>query len=113
MRGFILRDLKPPKDVPSRMIPITIAAGATRIIDIYNEFVCLGKSVLIMNRDAVNVNTVIVNNDRINPFNVTAGLSIPINDMWIEQIEVTAGAAGATTLLIEITDAKLLGISVL
>ena len=105
MQGIILSDkLKSPRDltINSYTIQITVAAATTRIINFHNELRGLCRSVAIINRDAANSNTVIFNNDRINSVSVAANSTFNSNDQWTEQIEITAGAAGATNLFLEI-----------
>lgn len=115
MRGYLNSDLPSPRDLRLTSYQITevVPAGGTTVIEFINKYLGLARSVLIMNRDPTNPCTVIINNDRINSFQIQPSSAIPINDMWLEQIEVAAGALGTVNLLAEIVPANKIGISVI
>ncbi len=99
---------KSPRDLSlqSYSIPITVAAGATRVISPPNEFLAMCVSAAIQNQDAANQATAIINNDRINSFAVINGSPVSLSGQWIGQIEITAGAAAATVVLLEVVPIK-------
>ena len=84
--------------------------ATTRIINYPTEFQGLAQGVTILNRDAANVITIIINDDRRNSFTIPGGASISFNDQWIEQVEVVAGAAGVTVVQAGVTPRGELGI---
>jgi len=96
--------LKTPKDVnlQSYSIPITVAPGATRIINLPTEFNVFGISVAIQNTSAVANATAILNGDRINVFNVVNGNPVSLGEQWIVQLEITADAGGEVILLFQV-----------
>ena len=105
MQGIIISNkLQSPRNtnINSYTIQITVATGTTRIINFHNELRGLCRSFSVINRDGANANTVIINNDRINSVSVASNSTFNANDQWTEQLEVTAGAAGATNLFLEI-----------
>lgn len=79
-----------------------VAAGATDIINFLQQFQGMARGISLLNRDGANAATYILNNDRASAINVPANSLISINDQWIEQIEITAGAAGAVQVTAEI-----------
>lgn len=112
MQGLILGLKFGPRDqnLSSYTIPITILAGATRVVNFYAEFHGIARSIEVINRDAANTALVILNNDRINTFTIATSQQQGFNDQWCEQIEITAGAAGAVNLFIELVPNKDLGL---
>jgi len=112
LQGLILRPLPSPRAAQITVYPIvvSVAAATTRIIHYPTEFQGLAQGVLILNRDAANTITIIINDDRRNSFTISGGASIAFNDLWIEQIEVTAGAAGVTIIQAGVTPRRELNI---
>lgn len=102
MQGYILRKLQPPNLFPSYQSTVVVPAGATRRINIPAEFKALAKSMLLMNRDGTNTARVITNTDERNAWDIPPNLSVPINDIWTEQIEIRAGALGPTNAILEL-----------
>lgn len=100
--GF--RMVKSPRDLALQAysIPVVVAAGATRVISPPNEFLAMGVSVAIQNTDAAAVATAILNNDRINIFNVINGSPVSLSGQWIAQLEITAAPGGQTIVLFEV-----------
>lgn len=111
MFGLILGLKVGPRDtkLSSYTIPITIPLGTTRVINFFSEFRGIARSVEVINRDAANTCLVILNNDQINTFTIAASNQQGFNDQWIEQIAITAGAAGAVNLFIELVPRADLG----
>ena len=115
MRGFTQQLRISPRDqrLPSSPITVIVAAGATRIINFFNEFLGMASSVFILNRDAVNTIQIIINNDRANAFTLPANASYTISDQWVEQIEIVAGAAAVTVVNAQMVLGKDIGLSVI
>lgn len=115
MRGFTQQLRISPRDqrLPSSPVTVIVAAGATRIINFFNEFLGMASSIFILNRDGVNAITIILNNDRINAFTIPAGASYTASDQWIEQIEIVAGAVAVTSVNAQIVLGKDIGLSVI
>lgn len=113
MQGLLLGNLPSPRstEINSWTIPLTVAAGTTRIVNFYGEFRALARSIAFVNRDAANTCLVILNNDRINTFTIAPNSTFNFNDQWCEQVEIVAGAAGAVNLFLEVVPAKELGFS--
>lgn len=100
--GFTIKKAPNNDKLQSYSIPIVVAPGATRVINLPTEFNAYGTSVAIQNTDAANAATAILNNDRINTFSVLQGSPVSLGNQWIVQLEITAGAVAATTLLIQV-----------
>ena len=111
MFGLILGLKVGPRDEKLSSYPIQIAIpiGTTRVINFFNEFRGLARSVMVINRDAANTALVILNNDQINTFTVAPASQQGFNDQWCEQIVITAGAAGLCNVFIELVPRKDLG----
>lgn len=112
MQGLVLSVKKSPRatDLNSYPITVVVPAGATRVINYPSEFVGLASGIQIINRDGANTITITVNNDVINAFTIPASAGISLNDQWVEQIAIVAGAAGTTVVQAQITPSKELGI---
>jgi len=112
MQGLIITLPFGPRNenVRSYNATIVVPAAALRIVNFKAEFRGIARSVSILNGDAANSITVFLNNDRINPLVLNASSQFNMNDMWIEQVELTAGAAGATRIFIEIVPESELGL---
>lgn len=100
--GFTIKKSPRALDLLPYTITISIAAGVTRIINLPSEFNVLGISATIQNLDAVNVATVIINNDRINAKTITSAHPFSASEINIVQIEITAGAADASEVVIAV-----------
>lgn len=113
MQGYVLSLPIGPRSekVRSYTIPLTVGIGLTRIVNFMAEFRGIARSVAFFNRDAVNVATIILNNDRINTFTLASGGSFFLDDQWCEQVEIVAGPAGVVNVFAEIVPATELGIS--
>lgn len=112
MQGFLFSIRKSPRDtsLTSRPITVSVAVGTTRIVNFYGEFRGIASGLQVINRDGANAITIIVNNDRINAFTIPASGSVGMSDQWIEQIEITSGAAGVAILQAQLTPGNELGI---
>lgn len=112
MQGIILSLKKGPRDdnVRSYTTTVFVGIGLTRIINFKAEFRGIARAVSFVNRDAANVATVFINNDRINSFTIAANSTFNFNDQWCEQIEIVAGAAGGVNLFMEIVPEQELGL---
>jgi len=115
MRGFTQQITLSPQDhrLPSHPITISVPVSTTRVVNFYNEFLAIASSVLVINRDATNPITVIINNDRANSFTIPANGSLSLEQQWVEQIEVVSAALGVVVILGQLVNAKTLGISVI
>jgi len=112
LQGLILTLKVGPRSeqVRSYTTVITVPLGTTQIINFKAQFRGLARSVSFFNRDGANTATIILNNDRINSFTLAAASTFNANDQWMEQIEITAGAAGAVNAFIEIVPEEDLGL---
>ena len=99
--GFTIR--KGPRDLSLQTynIPVNAPAAVTTVINFPTQFHAYAVSVAFQNLDAANQATIIINNDRINQIPLINGSPININTQWIVQVEIIAGAGGATTVLSE------------
>jgi len=113
LRGITQRITISPRSesLPSYPVSVTVLAGATRVLSIFQNFLGVGSSIQIINNDPANTIQFILNNDTINPITIGAGATLAINDQWVEQIEVTAAAGGTVILLIQIVQERDLGLS--
>ncbi len=113
MRGLTQQLKISPRDqrLPSYPITVIVAAAANRIINFFNEFLGMATAVFILNRDGANAVTIVINNDQSTSFTIPANASYTINDQWVEQIEVTAGAAAVTVINAQMVLAKDIGLS--
>jgi len=113
MRGFtqLLRISPRDERLASSPITVIVAAGATRIINFFNEFLGMASSVIFINRDAANAMTIILNNDRSNAFTIPANGSFTLSEQWVEQVEITAGAAGVVIVNAQMVLGKDIGLS--
>ena len=105
MQGLILSSKLPgPRntEIRSYTTALVVALGTTRIINFHNEFKGLARAVSFLNRDGTNSATITINNDRINQITIAPNSVFNLNDQWIEQVEVLAGGAGATNVMMEI-----------
>ena len=104
MSGIVLAVKTGPRDQTlvsypkSRQAP----AGAVTTISFWQENLALARSVQVINQDSANAATLIINNDVMNPVNIPASSSVGISDQWVEQVQVTAGAAGRCDVLAEL-----------
>ena len=79
-----------------------IAAGATVVIDFKSSFQGLAKSVLIDNRDGVNVATYRVNSRGAILRTIRAASSRVLDDFPVELIEINAGAGDVVQVSAEV-----------
>lgn len=102
--GAILGVKKSPRDLSiiSYPISVTVALGTTQRVNWLQQFSGMARSVNFRNNDGANAATLIINNDRINTVNLPASGTFTLNDQWIEQVEVTAGAAGSVLVTGEV-----------
>jgi len=102
--GFTIKKSVKSKDLLTYTITVIVAAGATRIVSLPNEFGVMGVGAVIQNLDGANSAIVIVNNDRIGSKTLTSAHPLALNELNIVQLEVTAGAAGATEIVFEVVN---------
>jgi len=76
----------PNANLPSNLFSQDWTTGQL-IIDPNQRFGGLISSLLVQNRDATNPITVRINHGR--PFTIAANISIPFNEVWIDQIDIT------------------------
>lgn len=100
--GFTIKKSPRSLDLLPYTITISVAAGVTRIINLPTEFNALGISATFQNLDAVNNATIIINNDRINAKTITSTHPFSASEINIVQLEITAGAAAATEVVIAV-----------
>jgi len=101
LNGFTIS--KPPKDLKLFSYPVLVlvAAGATRTISTPEEFNGFAISVQLINQDGTNNALGRINGVTTPQFNIPASGSIGFTDMWINQIQVVAGALGAVVVLMQ------------
>ena len=101
LNGFTIA--KPPKDLKLFSYPVLVlvAAGATRTIATPEEFNGFAISVQLVNQDGTNNALARINGVTTPQFNVPASGSIGFTDMWINQIQIVAGALGAVVVMMQ------------
>jgi len=101
LNGFIIA--KPPKDLKLFSYPVitVVAAGVTRVIATPEEFNGYAISVNIINQDGTNNALARVNGITTTQFNVPASGSVGFTDMWINQVEIIAGALGSVIVMFQ------------
>lgn len=102
--GLIFEITKAPRDLSIFSYPISvlIAAGLTQVVSFPQSFLGMARSVNFRNNDGANAVTLAINGDLINTINLPASGTFSLNDMWIEEVRVVAGAAGSTVVNAEI-----------
>jgi len=98
LNGFVIS--RPPKDLKLFSYPVLVlvAAGATRTIATPEEFNGFAISVQLINQDGTNNALVRINGVTSPQFNLPASGAVGFTDMWINQIQVVAGALGAVVV---------------
>lgn len=104
--GFTIRKSPRSRDLLPYTISVIIAAGATRVISLPNEFGVIGLGATVQNLDGVNNATLIINNDRIGIKQVSSAHPVSVNELNLIQLEITAGAAAASEVIIEVVSMK-------
>jgi len=102
INGFYIS--RSPRDETVISYPVTInnPLAVTTRTSFPNQFRGFARSVLFINQDGVNAATIRINGITNSTINLPASASFSINDQWIADIEVLAGAAGAVIVLAEI-----------
>lgn len=93
-----------PRDINLQAYPLPFVCplAVTTILNFPNLANGIARSVEISNNDAANPATVRINGDRINVRTLGLNSFRTINDQWIVQLEIIAGAAGAVDVVAEI-----------
>jgi len=93
-----------PRDLTLQALPLPFVcpAAVTTVLSFPNLVNGIARSVEISNNDVVNQATVRINGDRINVRTLGAGAFRSINDQWIVQLEILAGAANTVDVIGEI-----------
>jgi len=104
--GFSIKKSPRSLDLLPYTITIDVPLGTTRIVSLPNEFGVVGISATIQNLDPANNATVIINNDRINAKTITSAHPFSASEINIIQIEVAAGAAAASEIVIAVVTMK-------
>lgn len=93
-----------PRDLTLQAYPLPFVCplAVTTILNFPNLVNGIARSVEISNNDIVNPITVRINGDRINVRTIAAGGFRAINDQWIVQLDIIAGAAGSVDVIAEI-----------
>lgn len=101
LNGFTIS--KPPKNLELFSYPVivVVAAGVTRTISTPEEFNGFAISVQLVNQDGTNNALARINGITTPQFNVPSGGSIGFTDMWINQVQVVAGALGSVVVLFQ------------
>jgi len=101
LNGFTIA--KPPKDLKLFSYPVIVivAAGVTRTIATPEEFNGYAISVQLINQDGTNNALARINGVTTPQFNVPASGSIGFTDMWINQVQIVAGALGAVVVMFQ------------
>jgi len=102
LNGFSIA--KPPKDLKLFSYPVIVEvlAGVTRTIAMPEEFNGQAISVSLVNQDGTNNALARVNGVTTPQFNVPASGQIGFTDMWINQVQVIAGALGSVIVFLQI-----------
>ena len=106
LNGFTIA--KPPKDLKLFSYPVIvlIPAGVTRTISTPEEFNGYAISVQLINQDGTNNALARINGITTPQFNVPASGSIGFTDMWINQVEIVAGALAAVVVMFQMVAAQ-------
>ena len=101
LNGFTIA--KPPKDLELFSYPVIVlvAAGVTRTIATPEEFNGYAISVQLINQDGTNNALARVNGITTPQFNIPASGQVGFTDMWINQVQVVAGALGAVVVMFQ------------
>jgi len=102
LNGFEIK--KPPKDQKLFSYPVIVEvlAGTTRTIATPEEFNGQAISVSLVNQDGTNNGLARINGVTTAQFNIPASGQIGFTDMWINQIQVVAGALGSVIVFLQI-----------
>ncbi len=102
LNGFTIQ--KSPRDTTLLSYPVMVnfPAGVVTTIDTATQFNGIARSIQFVNQDGANAATARVNGVTSPAFNVPASGAIGFSDQWINQIQVTAGAAGAVIIMFEV-----------
>ena len=102
LNGFEIK--KPPKDLKLFSYPVIVEvpAGVTRTIATPEEFNGQAISVSLVNQDGTNNALARINGVTTPQFNVPSSGQIGFTDMWINQIQVVAGALGSVIVFLQI-----------
>jgi len=106
INGFTIA--KPPKDLKLFSYPVIVlvAAGVSRTIATPEEFNGFAISVQLINQDGTNNALARINGVTTPQFNVPASGSIGFTDMWINQVEIVAGALGAVVVMFQMVSSQ-------
>jgi len=104
--GFNIK--KAPRDQTLQAYPLSdqVAAGITTVFNFPTRFNAVARSILVSNRDGVNAAFIRLNGLASSQIRIPPSASLPINDQWIIQLEVVAGAAGITDVAFEVVPAS-------
>jgi len=106
INGFSIA--KAPKDLKLFSYPVIVLvpAGVTRTIATPEEFNGYAISVQLINQDGTNNALARINGITTPQFNVPASGSIGFTDMWINQVQVVAGALAATVVMFQMVSTQ-------
>lgn len=101
LNGFTIS--RPPKDLKLFSYPVIVlvAAGVTRTISTPEEFNGYAISIQMINQDGTNNALARINGITTPQFNIPASGSIGFTDMWINQVEIVAGALAAVVVMFQ------------
>ena len=101
LNGFTIA--KPPKDLKLFSYPVIVLvdAGATRTISTPEEFNGFAISVQFINQDGTNNALARVNGITTPQFNIPPSGQVGFTDMWINQIQIVAGALAAVVVMFQ------------
>ena len=100
--GFVID--RNPRDLllQAYPLPFICPAGVSTILNFPNRVNGIARSIEVSNNDIVNAASFRINGDIINPKTLALGAFRTINDQWIVQVEVIAGAAASVDVTAEI-----------
>lgn len=100
--GFVID--RNPRDLALQAYPLPFVCPAAVITNLNfpNLVNGIARSVEISNNDVANPALVRINGDRINVRTLAAGAFRAINDQWMVQLEIIAGAVGSVDVVAEI-----------
>lgn len=100
--GFVINRNPRDLDLQATPQPFICPAAVTTILNFPNLVNGIARSVEISNNDLANAATVRINGDRINVRTLGLNSFRSINDQWMVQLEIIAGAAGSVDVVAEI-----------